>query len=422
VILVTLDTTRADHLGTYGYERPVSPRIDAFAAEAMVFTRAWSTAPWTLPAHASMFTGKYPTSHGADFDPEAGRHHLGEVMHREGAEQYRVSRLGDEQVTLAELLHERGYATAAFVAGPWLAPPFGLLQGYEVADAELGSLEEPSSDALTERAGAWLAGLPSDRPAHLLVNYFDAHGPYEPPGGYRELARGASAGPPPAPGSREALLESYDGEIRFVDEHFGRLLDTLRAAGRYDGALIVVVGDHGEMFGEHGLFMHSGAHYETLLRVPLIVRLPGGERAGSIAAEPFSLVDLLPLIASEVGIALPQDVEGTPMGGRRSVFAESRRHGTPSRGFAAADDRDRATLIRWPWKLTVTDRSQRQLYRLDEDPGETRDLAGRSPEEEALASELRETRRALAPPGGGTAPAAVSPELRARLRELGYLE
>jgi arylsulfatase A-like enzyme len=422
VVLVTLDTTRADHLGAYGYPRPVSPRIDAFAADAMRFARAWSTAPWTLPAHASMFTGRYPTSHGADFDLRAGDHHLGEVLEREDAAEFRVDRLGDEQLTLAELLRERGYATAAFVGGPWLAPPFGLLQGYDVADAELHSLEEPSSAALTERASAWLRSVPRHRPVHLLVNYFDAHAPYQPPAGYRELARGASAGPPPTPGSREALLESYDGEIRFVDEQVGRLLDALRATGRYDRALIAVVGDHGEMFGEHGLFMHDGAHYETLLRVPLFVRLPGGERSGSVATQPFSVVDLLPLVASEVGLALPRGVQGLPLGERRAVFAESRRHGVATARLGAGDDRDRATLIRWPWKLSVTDRGERQLFRLDRDPGEAHDLAGRSPEEEPLAAELQEARRALAPPRAGEDPAAVSPELRSRLRDLGYVD
>jgi arylsulfatase A-like enzyme len=184
----------------------------------------------------------------------------------------------------------------------------------------------------------------------------------------------------------------------------------------------VVVGDHGEMFGEHGLFMHDGAHYETLLRVPLLVRLPGGERTGSVVTEPFSVVDLLPLVASELSLALPPGVQGLPVGARRVVFAESRRHGIATPPLGAGDDRDRATLIRWPWKLTVTDRGDRQLFRLDEDPGEAHDLAGRSPEEPALASELREARRAVASARVGEAPAVVSPELRSRLRELGYVD
>jgi arylsulfatase A-like enzyme len=128
VILITLDTTRVDHLGAYGYGRDITPEIDRFAEDAVLYRRAWSTSPWTLPAHASIFTGKHPTSHGAHSNATNGDATLADALTQPVLRQFRVNRLGEEQVTLAELLRDAGYETAAFVGGPWLSPAFGLLQ------------------------------------------------------------------------------------------------------------------------------------------------------------------------------------------------------------------------------------------------------------------------------------------------------
>ena len=129
LIVITLDTTRADHLGAYGYERPVSPRLDAFAADAILYERAWSTASWTLPAHASLFTGQHPTSHGAHFDEARGTLTVQGELARQRDAVFRVNPLAESAHTLAELAQQAGYATGAFVGGPWLAPEFGVLQG-----------------------------------------------------------------------------------------------------------------------------------------------------------------------------------------------------------------------------------------------------------------------------------------------------
>ncbi|MFQ5668421.1 MAG: sulfatase-like hydrolase/transferase, partial [Candidatus Binatia bacterium] len=191
VVLITLDTTRLDHLGVYGYQRPVSPEIDRFAREAVVYRRAWATAPWTLPSHASIFTGLYPTTHGARMNEKAGESMFGN----------RVTRLGESIVTLAELLRAAGYATAAFAGGPWLSPEFGLLQGYSVQHAGLpagGRLLEHTpnpkniwempvnraADELTDAALAWLRSVPRRQPAHVMINYFDPHRPYQVHPGY----------------------------------------------------------------------------------------------------------------------------------------------------------------------------------------------------------------------------------------------
>ncbi len=184
VILVTLDTTRADHLGVYGYERDITPSLDRFARDAVTFQRAWATGAWTLPTHASMLTGKYPSSHGARFNQEASNVALSEALKGDFFTKHKASRLPEDEVTLAELLSERGYATAAFTGGPWLAPPFGLMQGYELQDSLVTEVGGRSAEELTNRLIAWLAALPRDRPAHALINYFDPHSPYDPPPGF----------------------------------------------------------------------------------------------------------------------------------------------------------------------------------------------------------------------------------------------
>jgi arylsulfatase A-like enzyme len=436
VILITLDTTRVDHVGAYGYERDVTPALDSLAAEGVLYERAWSTAPWTLPAHASMFTGKHPTSHGAHFNAEAGEARLSEAidprLRRQSAtaSQIKVNRLGESAVTLAELLRERGYATAAFVGGPWLAPVFGLLQGYETQHATVDELSGRPANELTDAAIAWLEAVPPERPVHLLLNYFDPHSPYAPPRGYDDFPHARTplvwgedavirSGRLPAE-QRRAYVDRYDGEIRFMDHHLGRLLQALRAAGRYDSALILVVADHGETFGEHGLFGHARWLYEELLRVPLVIRFPHGRDGGTAVSDQVSVVDLLPVVAAEVGFELPPDVEGVPLGQRELVLAEVFRDALGIRIYGKRFDRELAAAIRWPWKLLLDDAGRAELYDLSADPAELRDRTGAA-QEVALREALAAARAALVPPATQAA-AEVTPETHKRLRELGYVE
>lgn len=429
MVLVTLDTTRADHLGAYGYPRPVSPNLDALARDAVLFERAWTTAPWTLPAHASMLTGKHPTSHGAHFDRDAEAR-LSEVVSGEGMSSIRVGRLGESQVTLAELLADRGYATAAFAGGPWLSPPFGLLQGYAHRDADTSSVEGRPAAELTDAAIAWLRSVPAERPIHLLVNYFDPHSPYRPsPGFFGEVT---AVPAPPRPRGPQPLrpalerqidhwIDSYDGEIRAMDHHLGRLLDALRETGRFEDAMIVVVADHGELFGEHGEFGHGPHHYEGLLHVPLLVRLPGGREAGTRDPRPISVVDLLPWIAAETGLSLPEGVEGVARGTREIVLAELFPDEATIRRLGPDFDRYLITGIAWPWKLTVSEPGAARLFRLDEDPGELRAREAESGAPD-LRARLAQARERLVAPETGDAPDGVRPETLDSLRELGYVE
>ena len=430
VVLVTLDTTRADHLGVYGYPRPITPSIDRFARDSATFRRAWSTAPWTLPAHASMLTGRYPWSHGADQGLERDHPPLASATSPGFLAAALPYELPEQETTLAELLEARGYETAAFVGGPYLLPHFGLLQGYRHRDAQIPPDRKRRADELSDRAIAWLEQLPRDRPVHLLVNYFDPHAPYSPPPGYDDLPHArrplrigdleVTRGAVLSGDDRAAYVDRYDGEIRFMDHHLGRLLEALERLGRYDGALIVVTSDHGELFGEHRLMQHGHALYDELIRVPLIVHFPGGRERGRYRDETVSTVDLLRIVGDELGIRLPAAVEGLPLGGRAVAHAACSRGAWFVERYGAAFDRDLLAAVRWPWKVIVSDGGSVEAYRLDADGGEQRNRSD-DPEAGRLRAAL-EADRAERPP---RAPRERAPlpdaELRERLRALGYL-
>ncbi len=439
VILITLDTTRADRLGVYGYEHPVSPQIDAFAAESVVFERAWSTSSWTLPAHASMLTGKHPTSHGAHNSLDGGDVNLGQAVAGEMFAEVVTSKLSDAETTLAELLSARGYNTAAFAGGPWLAPPFGLMQGYNTIDADVGEFAGRSAAELSDRAIEWLDTVEPGRPLHVLINYFDPHFPYAPPLRFVELARGGAELTPGETPPRTAppvsedggvgfypygawkIPEVYDGEIRFMDYHIGRFLDALRAKGRYRDALVILVGDHGELFGEHGQTGHGRWLYEPLMRVPLVVRFPGGRDGGRKTTEPVSVVDIAAIVAGITGIRLPESSEAQEIGKRSIVVAEWFRDRFSINRIGESVNRDLVAAVRWPWKVIKSSSGSTEFYNLGEDPGETRKReTGDVPPE--LDTELRAALAGFKAPANPEAAGRVDPAIGERLRSLGYTE
>jgi arylsulfatase A-like enzyme len=433
VVLITLDTTRADHLGPYGYDRPTTPNLDRFAERAVTYERAWATGAWTLPTHASMVTGRYPAGHGARFDAAAADVSLSQVLEGEFFTKHKARRLPEEEVTLAELLLERGYATAAFAGGPWLAPPFGLMQGYEHRDTEVTQVEGRSAEELTDGAIAWLESVPAGRPVHLLVNYFDPHTPYDPPPGYDDMPGArirlrerqdeifVNGGARLEPRQRFARIGRYDGEIRYMDHHLGRLFRALERLGRFDDALVIVVADHGELFGEHGVMGHGRWLYEEVLRIPLIVRFPGGRGGGSRDDRPVSQVDLLPLVAGELDLALPREIDGVPPGQRDSLLAEAYRDPFSLEAYGDRYDRDLVAMVRWPWKLITSDVPERLAFDLERDPGETQALSDDEVEtalleQLAAALEQRKVRTRTVPAEG------VDEALEENLRALGYIE
>ncbi|MCX7590463.1 MAG: sulfatase-like hydrolase/transferase [Kiritimatiellae bacterium] len=245
VLLITLDTTRADRLGCYGYRAAHTPALDKLASEGLLFTDALCHAPLTLPSHASMLTGLYPPEHGLR---DNGR-----------------GRLPKKVTTLAEMFRRHRYRTAAFVASFVLDRQFGLDRGFEVYDdrmkASSGATEDPfacevAADVVCERALDWLTRHAGER-FFCWVHFFDPHTPYNPPEPYRST-----------------LIDPYDGEIAFVDSQVGRIMGFLDHHGLSERTLVIVCGDHGEAFGEHGESGHGFLLHQETMRVPLIIRLP----------------------------------------------------------------------------------------------------------------------------------------------------
>ena len=419
VVVIVLDTTRADRLSVYGHDRPVSPNLDAFARDSVVYERAWSTASWTLPSHASLLTGQYPTAHGAHITPFTDDDSNGK----------NPAHLRESAVTLAELLAERGYRTAAFAGAGWLSPEFGLLQGYEVRDAE--NNRTLPAKVISDRAISWLSSLDDDEPMHLLLNYFDPHWPYDPEPPFDRFAAGKEhiqiptlgdlfSGATATSEQMDKMLDLYDGEIAYMDHHVGRVLDALRSSGRYEDALIVVIADHGELFGEHGDLGHGAWLWEELMRIPLIVHYPGGRDGGTRETAMVSTVDVLAWVGADLELALPDDIDGIAVGERSLVLAEE----FPNRMFLKPSggkmSRSLVAGIQWPWKLIAKKDKPAELFRIADDPREA-SVVDDDATAAALRASIRATQSALVAPEADRT-RTMSPEAEQQLRELGYLE
>jgi arylsulfatase A-like enzyme len=409
IVLVSVDTLRADRLGCYGNPRPVSPAIDRFRGDAVRFETVLAHASSTLSSHAAMLTSLPPTAHGASF-----------ALRR---------RLPDAAVTLAEVLRDAGYRTVGITASGQLAPVFGLGQGFELYRSRV---EKHEPGAFWPRVGAGLSQLadPDPRPVFLFLHTYETHHPYTPepalldeldPGyrgglGHRvpvELLERANAGEIVLDAAdRRRVERAYEAEIRSVDRAFGRLIEGLAASGRLDRAVVVLTSDHGEEFGEHGrIGWHSHTLYEELLRVPLLVRLPSREAAGASIAAPVRLIDLAPTLLELAGVAAPPQFAGRSL--LPLVRGDSPRE-LPA--VASLDEVEGAShAVRWQgWKLY-----DGRLFDLARDPGETVDLAG---DETARRAELERLLAAvLADRAEGGPTAELDAAAERELRALGYL-
>jgi arylsulfatase A-like enzyme/cytochrome c-type biogenesis protein CcmH/NrfG len=380
VLLITVDTLRADRLGCYGDARARTPRIDALARDGLRFEAAYTPAPITLPAHASILTGLVPPAHG---------------VRGNGA-----FALGPGPTTLAEALKARGHRTAAFIGGFPLARRFGLDRGFEHYDDAVEKapgvhyeFAERRATAVVEAARSWMGSHPGL--VFVWVHLFDPHAPYDPPEAFREA-------------------DPYRGEIAAVDAAFGSLLSAWDA--RTGPSVVAFTADHGEAFGEHREESHSLFVYDTTLRVPLILRAPGLPR-GRRLKEAAGLTDLaatLLELAGGAGPSLPgQSLLGPPRGALRSgLYAETL---APALDFGWSDLRawreGRYKYIRAP---------RPELYDVAADPGEADDLAARQPDVlQKMASALE---RALDTFGDSAAHRALEPDAAERLRALGYAQ
>jgi arylsulfatase A-like enzyme len=421
LLLISLDTLRADHLGCYGYPRPTSPFLDQLAARGVLFEQAWATSPWTLPSHASLFTGLYASQHGV-------------VSNQVG--------LPPELPTLAELLRERGFATAGFVSGIFLGPRFGLGRGFDryvvipTRAEEGGTATSLSATRRVSEGGlAWLA-VQARSPFFLFLHYFDIHSDYRPEPRFAALFAGPYRGPVDGTSrqlraflrgqiefdaeDRAHLVDLYDAEIRQLDQALQELFEALRGRGELARTLVVVTADHGEEFFEHGGVFHGRTQYQEMLRVPLILTGPGIP-AGLRIDRPVSLVDLAPTLLGLLGTGAAPAVSGRDLSAlwrrpdadwpEREVFAEAnhtREGGSPQRA-----------VLRGGWKLVLHDSGRQELFDLSADPGERVDLANDQPQRAAeLANRLTSTL-----PSVREAPALpkLNPEMRMQLEALGYV-
>ncbi len=417
ILIITLDTTRLDHLGFCGYDRETSPNIDRIAADAVVYTQVYSTASTTLPAHASLFTGKLVTSHGARSDTEGPLMLLDAIEGPQEWEVYRARGLTPDETTLASLLAEAGYKTGAIVAGPWLKRVFGLDRGFEFYDdAEISDVNGRLAERVTASALSWLEKQRADRFC-LFLNYFDAHAPYMPPEAF--VQRLFSENDIGRPGSKnEQLIVRYDAEILYMDHHIGELIQTLKEWDLYDKTWIIVTADHGELLGEHQLIGHGKYLYEEEIRVPLISKRPHGEGAGQRIDGRLQLTDVLPMICSGLNLPLPPGIQGVvPADRTLPIVAE-----TYPNEFISAHGYWR-TLLASDFKFLWNSKEKHLLFNLKEDPAESTDLSALKPELAAKMARLLDTYlESLPKPGEAGPPVQVDEETAKALKGLGYVK
>ena len=384
VLLVTIDTLRADRVGAYGGGQ-LTPAIDAVAKTGMRFNRAHAHAVMTLPAHTSIMTGLVPATHG---------------VHNNGS-----TALAAETPTIASALHEAGYATGAFVGAFVLDARFGLARGFDNYDDRVGAdtgpisftYAERTADRVTKAAGDWILSRNAGSKWFCWVHLFDPHAPYRAP--------------------VQKAPAAYDNEVAFADDQLGALFSRLRGAGQLDRTLIVILADHGEGLGEHGETTHGLFAYESTLRIPLIVA--GPSIGAGVSDASVSQADVLPTIADLVGINRPQKLDG------QSLLPALKRETLPAKPvyFEALDaylTRNWAPLtgvIDGTWKYI--DLPDAELYDIAQDPGEkTNRVKDDGPRAAALAKRLGEWPSPLAAAHASNAP--IDADAAARLRALGY--
>ena len=393
VVFITIDTLRADHLGCYGYKQISTPNIDSLAAHSARFERAYTPVPVTLPAHTAIFTGTYPTLSG---------------MH-----DFSGNKLSPTQPTLASILKEHGYATAAVIGSAVLDSRFGLNKGFDFYydHFDFNRLQESNLEEM-ERPGNIVADVALDwleknakTTFFLWMHLYDPHYPYR----------------PPAPYSEQYKDRPYDGEIAFADSQVGRLITFLKAKGLYQNTLIVLSGDHGESLGEHGEKTHGFFIYNATLHVPVIIHLPGVE-AAKVLPELASLTDLMPTVLQALKIDIPSQTQGrslipliTPAKdeGSRSLYAETF---LPRIHFNWSELRSIETE-----KYQFIQAPKPELYDLSTDPGETRNLYD---EKKAVSEELHARLTKLIRQNSADHELAektgLDPALMERLKSLGY--
>lgn len=428
VLVISVDTLRADHLGFHGYERDTSPRLDAFVAGGAVFESAISTSPWTLPSYGTLFTGLEPARHlagiserreaafGADRDEIAGDYQS----------------LDPEVPTLSECLGAAGYSTAAFVSNPFLDPASGVDRGFDSFAQYLNRAQ-----AGVQLATRWIETR-GDAPWFAFLHLMDPHAPYSPPAPYdtkfastplRDLPGGIPGveslrAAEPDHATRDLLIGAYDGEIAYVDTWIGRLLDRLAAIGVLDDTIVVLHADHGEEFWEHGGFEHGHALHEESLHVPLAFVAPGLVAPGLRIGARTSTVNAFATILDLAGVPIPLDLDGVSSAPQMRIGEYERVRVAPRPCISESilyGPREQKAWSYGTEKIITNGASDSRFYDVLADPSEAADLATDRPERvrelrELLLGRARMAARRHAPGSAATFDA----DKRAELERLGY--
>lgn len=415
LLLITIDTTRADHLSCYGYPIPTSPNIDRLASEGILFESVTSQIPLTGPAHVSLMTSRHPRSHGAI---------------RNGVP------MAPDIPTLAEVLKEQGYTNAAFISGWTLRKKLtGLHRGFALYNDRLDTRyrfvnSERPADQVTDLAKEWL-GENRKKDFFLWVHYFDPHFPYRRHKKFSHQSLPVTG--KTANGFSREKIARYDSEISFVDHHIGLLLEELRNLGLENRTLVVLTSDHGESFGEHNYVGHGRRVYESILRIPLILRYPGKIPAGLRSDYPSQTIDVMPTVLSLMGIPAPKGMKGRNL---ETVLQPDLPPAEPEIYFETfAGARKKFWKIFSPplrgipllvgkkvgsWKYIYNPKTGRhELYNLATDPLEEHNRIDEHPEFRSLAQSCLEREEFL--------PLAardqqIDPEDRKMLKSLGYVD
>lgn len=385
VILISIDTLRSDRLPMYGYDKVATPNLDALRADSILYERAYSHCPLTLPSHLSMMTGLLPSGHGV-------RDNIG----------YRL----DEKIpTMAESLKKNGYATGAAISAFVLRRESGIARGFDFYDDQVAPLGDANAIGRVQRDGRetvrsaqkWLDGVAA-KPFFLFLHLYEPHTPYAPPEPFRSQYR-----------------DPYDGEIANVDAIVGGFLDDLKQRGIYDEAMIVVLSDHGEGLNEHGEEEHGIFLYRSTIQVPMLIKLPGAARAGSSIATPVGLTDVFSTILTQTASSMPAGGDSLPLlaaAGRedesRAIYSETY---YPRLHFGWSDLHSLVSGDHHYIRAPIP-----ELYDLRNDPGETKNAIE---ENRRVFVRLREEIEPFVKKA--SAPAQVDPEEAAKLAALGYV-
>ena len=395
LVIITLDTTRADRMGAYGNTEVATPAFDRLAREGVLFDNAVAVAPLTLPVHSSMFTGKFPPEHGV----------------RDNGGFF----LGNDQLTLAEVLKAKGYRTGGFIGAYVLDSKWGIGQGFdtyfdkfdlsESRSMSVGSIQRPGNEVV-DQALPWITQSPGT-PFFAWIHLYDAHSPHR----------------PPEPFLTRYKDRPYNGEIAFCDSQVARVIAELEAKGLYDRTVIMIMGDHGESLGDHGESGHGFFVYNSTTHVPFAVRAPFALTQRRQVADPVRSVDIMPTALDLLGIAPPKGISGVSL-------APLMAGATPELGLDAYSEA-MYPLHHYGWsdlralrsgRYKVIDAPRPELYDIDRDPAESTNLfESRRQLGDRLIGQLRALEGGFAKTEAALPPGDVDPEARERLAALGYV-